>query len=77
MGKIWRRTRDKLAIKHQVPQLKQIPLRNLRQYYGTNFCAKTKDTLKIKQQLGYKEIETTLIYTKLIASTKKMTTLAK
>jgi len=66
MGEAWRTARDKLAETLQEPQLKTIPLRNLRHYYATMLYARTKDILLVMQRLGHKKIETTMFYTQLI-----------
>ncbi|MDH5374948.1 MAG: tyrosine-type recombinase/integrase [Candidatus Bathyarchaeota archaeon] len=66
MGQMWREFRDRLAEKLNDPQLKAIPLRNLRHYYATRLYAKTKDILLVKQRLGHKKLETTMFYTQLI-----------
>ena len=66
ISNIWQRTRDKLAQALNDPQLKQIPLRNLRHYHATHLYDKTKDILLVKQRLGHKKIETTMFYTQLI-----------
>ncbi|MBA7495022.1 Tyrosine recombinase XerC [subsurface metagenome] len=63
---MWRRTRNRLAIKLNNPQLKLIPLRNLRHHYATTVYAKTKDILLVMQKLGHKKIETTMFYTQLV-----------
>jgi len=66
MGEAWRRKRDKLAETLQEPQLKTIPLRNLRHYHATMLYDRTKDILLVKQRLGHKKLETTMFYTQLI-----------
>jgi integrase len=66
ISNIWQRTRDNLAKTLNEPQLKQIPLRNLRHYHATMLYDKTKDILLVKQRLGHKKIETTMFYTQLI-----------
>jgi len=71
MGEIWRKTRNRLANKLNEPQLKAIPLRNLRHHYATMMYDKTKDILLVKQLLGHKKIETTMFYTQLIALTEE------
>ncbi|MDH5482823.1 MAG: tyrosine-type recombinase/integrase [Candidatus Bathyarchaeota archaeon] len=63
MGEAWRKTRDRLAKNLNEPQLKNIPMRNLRHYYATTLYDKTKDILLVKQRLGHKKIETTMFYT--------------
>ena len=66
MGEMWRRFRNRLADKLGNPQLRQIPLRNLRHHYATTLYDRTKDILLVKQRLGHKKLETTMIYTQLI-----------
>jgi len=64
MGKIWRRTRNKLATKIQDPQLKQIPMRNLRNYSGAQLYYKLQDPIAVMRHLGHKKLETTMHYLK-------------
>jgi integrase len=66
MGEMWRQTRDRLANKLNEPQLKTIPMRNLRHHFATLKYDQTKDILLVKQLLGHKKIETTMFYTQLI-----------
>ena len=66
IGKIWRKTRNKVAEKLQDPNIKSIRLYDLRHYYATMLYAKTRDILLVMRQLGHKKIETTLIYTQLL-----------
>jgi integrase len=67
MGETWRKTRNRLANKLNEPQLKNIPMRNLRHHFATLKYDQTKDILLVKQLLGHKKIETTMFYTQLIA----------
>jgi integrase len=67
MGKIWRRLRRRVAEKLGDPSFKSIRLYDLRHFYATNLYHKSKDILLVKQQLGHKKIETTLIYTQLVS----------
>jgi len=67
MGKLWRRTRNRLSQKFEDPSIKSIRLYDLRHYYATMLYRKTRDILLVKRNLGHKKIETTLIYTQLIA----------
>jgi len=67
MGEVWRRMRNRLAQKINEPQLKNIPMRNLRHHFATYKYDQTKDILLVKQLLGHKKIETTMFYTQLIA----------
>jgi integrase len=66
MGEIWIRTRTKLANKLNQPELKNIPMRNLRHHFATHTYDQTKDILLVKQLLGHKKLETTMFYTQLI-----------
>ena len=65
-GKWFRHTRNKTAEKTQDLSIKGIRLYDLRQFYATMLYAKTRDILLVKQQMGHKKIETTLIYTQLL-----------
>jgi integrase len=64
--KMWIKTRNKVACKLNEPQLKSIRLYDLRHYYATMLYHKTRDILLVKQQLGHKKLETSLIYTQLV-----------
>ena len=66
MGKIWRRLRKRVAEKLCNPSAKTLRVYDLRHFYATTLYHKTKDILLVKQQLGHKKIETTLIYTQLV-----------
>jgi hypothetical protein len=48
------------------PTIKTIRLYDLRHFFATMLYHRTKDILFVKQQLGHKNIETTLIYTQLL-----------
>jgi integrase/recombinase XerD len=63
---IWVHGRNATADKLQQPELTKIRLYDLRHHFATMLYAKTKDILLVKQQLGHKRIEHTLIYTHLI-----------
>ena len=65
-SKKYRETRNKLAKKLNDPSIKSIRLYDLRHFYATMLYHKTKDILYVKQQLGHKKLETTLIYTQLV-----------
>ena len=67
MSVLWRKHRNTVAKKLQEPNLRNIRLYDLRHYYATMLYAKTRDILLVKQQMGHKKIETTLIYTQLLA----------
>lgn len=66
MRKAYCRTRRHLVKKLHEPELMKIRLYDFRHYYATMLYQKTKDILYVKEQLGHKRIETTLIYTHLI-----------
>jgi integrase len=63
---VWVHTRNQTTKKLQQPELTKYRLYDLRHYFATMLYAKTKDILLVKQQLGHKRIEHTLIYTHLI-----------
>jgi integrase len=65
-SKYFRATRNKTAKKMADPTIKTIRLYDLRHYFATTLYHRTKDILFVKQQLGHKSIETTLIYTQLL-----------
>jgi integrase len=64
--KMWIKTRNKVSSKLNEPQLRSIRLYDLRHYYATMLYAQTRDILLVKQQLGHKKLETSLIYTQLV-----------
>jgi len=65
-GKNFRNMRNNLAKKLSDQTLHQIRLYDFRHYFATSTYDKTKDILYVKQQMGHKRIETTLIYIQLI-----------
>jgi integrase len=65
-GAHYRAMRNKLADKLHDPTIKQIRLYDLRHYFATTLYAKTRDILLVKQQMGHRKIETTLVYTQLL-----------
>jgi len=65
-GQKYRMLRNQLAKKLNKPELKTIRLYDFRHYFATMLYSKTRDILLVKQQLGHKKIETTLIYTQLL-----------
>jgi len=67
IGSLWRKHRNTVAKKLQDPSLKNIRLYDLRHFYATMLYQKTRDILLVKQQMGHKKLETTLIYTQLLA----------
>ena len=65
-GKWFRHYRNKTAEKMQDLSIKTIRLYDLRHFYATMTYHKTRDILFVKQQMGHRKIETTLIYTQLL-----------
>jgi len=70
ISKLWRQHRNAVSKKLQDPTIRNIRLYDLRHYYATNLYAKTKLILLVKQQLGHKKLETTMIYTQLAQFTE-------
>jgi len=60
------RYRNLIAEKLHEPSLKKIRLYDLRHHFATMLYHKTKDILYVKEQLGHKRLESTLIYTHLV-----------
>jgi integrase len=65
-SKHYRAMRNKLAEKLQDPTIKQIRLYDFRHYFATTTYHKTRDILFTKQQMGHRNIRSTLIYTQLL-----------
>jgi integrase len=65
-GKQFRTVRNRIAKKLCDPTIKRIRLYDLRHFYATMLYHKTRDILFVKQQMGHRKIETTLMYTQLI-----------
>ena len=65
-GKSFRYHRNKTAEKLQDFSIKSIRLYDLRHFFATMLYHKTKDILFVKQQMGHRKIETTLVYTQLL-----------
>jgi integrase len=65
-GKFFRVTRNRVAKKVCDESIKGIRLYDLRHFYATMTYHKTKDISFLKQQMGHRKIETTLIYTQLL-----------
>jgi len=66
IGRTWRKYRNRASEEIMDPALRKIRLYDLRHYFGTMTYHKTKDILYVKQQMGHKKIETTMIYTQLV-----------
>ena len=65
-GKSFRYHRNKTAEKLQDLSMENIRLYDLRHFFATMTYHKTKDILFVKQQMGHRKIETTLVYTQLL-----------
>ncbi len=62
----FRRTRKRLAVKMQNPNLDRITFHTFRHWYATMLFHKTKNVPFVQERLGHKSILTTTIYTHLI-----------
>ena len=62
MSQIWRKTRNKLADNLKQPQLRQIPMKNLRNYSGAQLYYKLLDPIAVMRHLRHKKLETTMHY---------------
>ncbi len=60
------RYRNIVAQKLHGPSLRKIRLYDLRHHFATMLYHKTKDILHVKEQLGYRRLESTLVYMHLI-----------
>jgi integrase len=65
-GQQFRQMRNNLATKLQDPTIRNIRLYDLRHYYATRLYAKTRDILFVQQQMGHRQLRTTLIYVQLL-----------
>lgn len=65
-GKWFRIYRNKTADKMQNPDIASIRLYDLRHFFATMTYHRTKDILFVKQQMGHRKIDTTLVYTQLL-----------
>jgi len=62
----YERLRSSLARKLHDPELKKIRLYDLRHFYATMLYHRTRDILLVKERLGHKSINSTLVYTHLV-----------
>jgi integrase len=67
INKAWQTYRNRVSEKLEDVSLRNIRLYDLRHYYATMLYHKTRDILLVKQQLGHKRLETSLIYTQLLS----------
>jgi integrase len=58
--------RARIAFKLQNPRLKRITFHTLRHFKATMEYQQTKDILHVKEMLGHRNINSTLIYTHLV-----------
>jgi len=65
-GKWFRHYRNKTAEKMQDVAIKGIRLYDLRHFFATMTYHRTRDILFVKQQMGHRKIQTTLVYTQLL-----------
>jgi hypothetical protein len=56
----WRQHRNRTARKLNEPELKNVLMRNLRNYSGAQLYFKTQDPILIMRHLGHKKLETTM-----------------
>ena len=66
MGRMWRQSRKLASVKLQDKSLLSIRLYDLRHYYACTLYHQTKDILLVKQMMGHKKLETTMLYCRLI-----------
>jgi len=55
-----------LAIKLQNPRLKQIKFHTMRHYYATKLFSQTKSLPLVKERLGHRNINSTMVYTHIV-----------
>jgi len=60
------RQKSALAKKLQNPRLKQIHFHTLRHYYATRLFNETKNLVLVKQKLGHRNINSTMVYTHIV-----------
>ena len=66
MRSAFTRIRKRTADKLKRPEIRKISMYSFRHYFATMLYHKTKDILLVKQQLGHKRLENTLVYTHLV-----------
>jgi integrase len=67
MSQMWRRARTHASTNHNDPTLKNIPMKNLRNYSGAQFYLNyEKDTIGTMRHLRHKRLETTMHYLRAI-----------
>lgn len=63
---VFMRVRNRLAQRLHQPELKKFRLYDLRHHFATMLYHRTRDILLVKEKLGHRRIETTLVYTHLV-----------
>ena len=70
MGQIWQRTRNNVTVRLNQPNLKNIPLKNLRNYAGAQFYLDMnrgrRDPIATMRFMRHKKLETTMHYLRAI-----------
>jgi integrase len=66
MSKMWRTARDTASKNHNDPTLKNIPMKNLRNYSGAQYYYQFPDPIGVMRHLRHKRIETTMHYLRAI-----------
>jgi len=66
MGQMWLQFRNQLADNIKQPELKNIPLKNLRNYSGAKLYDQLKDPIAVMRHLRHKKLETTMHYLRAI-----------
>jgi len=66
MSEMWRRARNRVSQRHNQPDLKKIPMKNLRNYSGAQFYLKFKDAIGTMRHMRHKRLETTMHYLRAI-----------
>ena len=66
MSQIRRRVRNKLADNLKQPELKKIPMKNLRNYSGAKLYNSLKDPIAVMRHFRHKKLETTMHYIRAI-----------
>ena len=59
IGQVWMETRNRAIKKFCMPELKNVQLRNLRNYSGAQFYYKTKDPIATQRHFRHKKYDTT------------------
>jgi len=66
MGQTWLKTRNRLADNLKQPELKNIPMKSLRNYSGAQLYYVLPDPIAVMRHLRHKKLETTMHYLRAI-----------